>query len=257
MKPERWKEIEEIYHRAQQRDALARPDFLDQACAGDAELRRQVESLLKADGDAESFLDTPAMNLAAQMIADEQKPSLVGKRISRYDPRRSTGTDILLLRLDGERKLEPFLHTCFEEFGPEFSPDGQWIAYVSNESGRNEVYVLPFPGPGPKRQVSTTGGTSPCWARNRKELFYRNGNKMMAVDVSLQPVFKAGAPRVLVEGDYEGIGRPDSPRHYDVTADGQRFVMIKSHEGPSAPSQLIVALEWLDDLKRRVPVGSN
>src|SRR4029453_4367205 len=83
MTNERWKQIEQIYHQAQQRDGQARRAFLDEACAGDAELRRQVESLLRADDHAESFLDTPAMNLAAQMIADEQ--SLVGKRISRYE----------------------------------------------------------------------------------------------------------------------------------------------------------------------------
>lgn len=168
--------------------------------------------------------------------------------------RRTTGVDILLLRLDGERKPERFLHTRFDEFGPEFSPDGRWLAYVSNESGRNEVYVMTFPGPGPKRPVSTAGGTSPRWARNGKELFYRSGNKMMAVSVSLRPEFKASPPQVLFEGDYLELGQPDSPRNYDVTPDGQRFIMIKSHDGPSAPSQLIVALEWFNDLRRRVPV---
>ncbi|HSE38709.1 MAG TPA: serine/threonine-protein kinase, partial [Blastocatellia bacterium] len=85
MKPDRWKHIEKIYQQAKQHDASARRAFLDEACSGDAELRRQVESLLKADNDAESFLDIPAMNLAAQMMADEKTPSLVGKRISRYE----------------------------------------------------------------------------------------------------------------------------------------------------------------------------
>jgi Tol biopolymer transport system component len=85
MKPERWKEIEDIYHRAQQRDGRARQSFLDQACGGDEELRREVESLLRADGEAESFLDTPAIDLAVQMIAEKKMPSLVGKQISRYE----------------------------------------------------------------------------------------------------------------------------------------------------------------------------
>ena len=84
MNPDRWKQIEEIYHRAQQRDAPARSDFLDEACAGDVELRDQVESLFNSGNDADSFLNTPAMNPAARMIADEPTPSLAGKQISRY-----------------------------------------------------------------------------------------------------------------------------------------------------------------------------
>jgi dipeptidyl aminopeptidase/acylaminoacyl peptidase len=178
---------------------------------------------------------------------------IVAKDVS---DRRTTGVDILLLRLDGERKPERFLHTRFDEFGPEFSPDGRWLAYVSNESGRNEVYVMTFPGPGPKRPVSTAGGTSPRWARNGKELFYRNGNKMMAVAVSLRPEFKASTPRVLFDGEYVEEGQPDSPVNYDVTPDG-RFIMIRPHEEPSTPSQVIVALEWFDDLRRRAPVKPN
>jgi serine/threonine protein kinase/Tol biopolymer transport system component len=174
-----------------------------------------------------------------------------------FGDRRSTGIDIWLLRLDGERKPESFLDTRFDEFGPEVSPDGRWLAYVSNESGRNEVYVTTFPSRGPKRLVSTAGGTSPRWARNWKELFYRNGNKMMAVGVSLQPKFNASAARILFEGEYEEEGQSDSPRNYDVTPDGQRFVLIKPPEEPSTPSRLIVALEWFGDLKRRVPVKPN
>ena len=171
--------------------------------------------------------------------------------------RRSTGVDIWLLRLVGEPRSEPFLRTRFDEFGPEFSPDGKWLAYVSNESGRNEVYVMTFPGPGPKRQVSIRGGTSPRWAGNGKELFYRNGNQMMSVDISMLPRFDASTPRVLFEGEYEESGQPDNPRNYDVTPDGQRFVMIKPHQGPSAPSQPIFALEWFDDIRRRSPVKPN
>jgi hypothetical protein len=126
-----------------------------------------------------------------------------------------------------------------------------------NESGRNEIYVMTFPNPGPKRQVSTTGGTSPRWARNGEELFYRNGNKMMAVAISLRHEFNASSPRVLFEGEYLEAGQPDNPRNYDVTPDGQRFVMIKPHDGPAAPSQLIFALEWFDDIRRRSPVKPN
>jgi serine/threonine protein kinase/Tol biopolymer transport system component len=169
----------------------------------------------------------------------------------------STGNDIWVLTLEGDRQPRPFLRTTFSEYGPEFSPDGHWLAYVSNESGRNEVYVQPFPGPGAKRQISTEGGFSPVWAGNGRELFYRHDDKMMSVAITLQPGFTAAVPRLLFAGKYEETGRPDDPRNYDVTYDGQRFVMIKASEQPSTPSQLIVALEWFDELRRRVPVKLN
>jgi serine/threonine-protein kinase len=165
----------------------------------------------------------------------------------------STGTDIWILSLEGDHQPRPFLRKTFTEYGPEFSPDGHWLAYVSNESGRNEVYVQPFPGPGAKRQISTEGGTSPVWARNGRELFYRHDDKMMAVVISLQPEFTAGAPRLLFAGKYEEPGLPDEPRNYDVTPDGQRFVMIKMSE-PSAPSQLNIVVGWFAELESRVPV---
>src|ERR1700676_5576985 len=87
------------------------------------------------------------------------------------------------------RKAEPFLRTPFNEGAARFSPDGRWLAYISDESGRFEVYVQSYPGPGGKWQISTEGGTEPVWTRNGRELFYRSGDKMMAVDVATQPGF--------------------------------------------------------------------
>ena len=92
----------------------------------------------------------------------------------------TTGLDIWVLRM-GDRKAQPFLRTQFNESAPQFSPDGRWLVYTSNESGRTEVYVQPYPGPGGKWQISTEGGTEPVWNRNGRELFYRTGDKMMAV----------------------------------------------------------------------------
>src|SRR5262249_6360061 len=91
----------------------------------------------------------------------------------------------------------PVIKSAFEELGGTFSPDGLWVAYSSNQSGRSEVYVQPYPGPGQRIQISTDGGSEALWARNGHELFCRNGNKMMAVSVSLQPVFTAGTPHLL------------------------------------------------------------
>jgi eukaryotic-like serine/threonine-protein kinase len=159
------------------------------------------------------------------------------------------GADIWLLPLDDPAQPRPLLRTPFRESAATFSPDGAWIAYVSNEAGRNEVYVQPYPGPGGKRQISTDGGTSPVWAASGKELFYRAGDAMLVVGIRTQPRFEADQPRLLFRGPYEEPARPDWPRNYDVAPDGQRFVMIRGED--SAPTQIQVVLSWLEELRVR------
>jgi serine/threonine-protein kinase len=167
----------------------------------------------------------------------------------------ATGYDIWVLRLS-DRKAQPFLRTPFTESVPRFSPDGRWLAYISNESGRYEIYVQPYPGPGGKWQISTEGGTEPTWNPNGRELFYRSGDKMMAVDIATQPSFAAGTPRVLFEGRYELS--PATTPNYDVSPDGQRFLMLKPAEASeAAPTQINVVLNWFEELKRRVPTGKK
>ena len=168
----------------------------------------------------------------------------------------TTGMDIWVLPLQGERKPRPFLQTQFNEAWAVFSPDGDWLAYTSDESGRNEVYVQPYPGHGGKWQISTEGGAEPVWARNGRELFYREGNKMMAVEITTQPTFRAGTPTLLFEGQYwhqERMLRAD----YDTTPDGQRFLMIKEGERQEAARQINVVLNWFEELKRLVPTKPN
>jgi serine/threonine-protein kinase len=156
-----------------------------------------------------------------------------------------------VLRLS-DRKAQPFLQTSFNESAPRFSPDGHWLAYISNESGRYEVYVQPYPGPGGKWQISTDGGTEPVWNPKGRELFYRSDSKMMAVDIATQPGFAVGKPRMLFEGGY--VPTPYTFPNYDVSSDGQRFLMLKPVEaGDAAPTQIIVVLNWFEELKRRVP----
>ncbi len=101
----------------------------------------------------------------------------------------TTGWHIWMLRLEADRKPQPFEQTPSNEGGAKFSPDGRWLAYESDESGQREVYVRPFPGPGGKWPVSTEGGTEPVWTRNGRELLYRNGDKMMVAVVETQPTF--------------------------------------------------------------------
>jgi hypothetical protein len=140
------------------------------------------------------------------------------------------------------------------EGAPHLSPDGRWLAYASDESGRRQIYVQPYPGPGGKWQISTDGGNEPQWSRNGKELFYRSGNKMMAVDIATQTGFAAAKPRQLFEGRYmvtsTGWARPN----YDVSPDGQRFLMLKPVEPEQAPvTQINVVLNWSEELKRLAP----
>jgi Tol biopolymer transport system component len=171
-----------------------------------------------------------------------------------------TGPDVWVLPI-GERKPRPFAQTKFAEGSPKFSPDGWWIAYVSNESGRNEIYVQAYPGPGPKIQVSAEGGTDPVWKGKGGELYYRNGDYMMAVAVSTHGVFKASKSRALWQGRYaHGMSSAcgaagTTSSNYDVTSDGQRFLMIKEDE--TAPDRIHVALNWTEELKRLTQSKKN
>jgi Tol biopolymer transport system component len=149
------------------------------------------------------------------------------------------------LPLEGDRKPAPIVSSQFTELNGMFSPDGRWIAYQSDESGQNEVYVRPFPGPGGKWQVSIAGGQLPRWARSGRELFFRLEDKVFAVDVETKPVFRAGTPKVLFEGPYDA--------GWDVAPDGKRFLMIRSSDRAATATQAQVVLEWFDDLKRRAP----
>ena len=178
-----------------------------------------------------------------------------GQLLAFIELKPTTGADIWVLRMS-DRKAQPFLRTRFSETSPRFSPDGRWLAYISDESGRYEIYVQPYPGPGGKWQISTEGGTEPVWNRNGRELFYRSGNKMMAVDIATQPGFAAGKPRMLFEGRYEPGPFPIA--NYDVSPDGRRFLMLKpSESAEAAPTQITVVLNWFEELKQKVPAGKK
>jgi serine/threonine-protein kinase len=154
-----------------------------------------------------------------------------------------------------DRKPHLFDRGQSNENAPRFSPDGHWIAYDSAESGRDEIYVQPYPGPGGKWQISAEGGTEPVWNPKGGELFYRNRSKMMAVEITTHPAFSLGKPRVLFEGVY--VPTPRSLPDYDVSPDGQRFLMVKATEQAQASTQINVVLNWFEELKRRVPSGTR
>jgi hypothetical protein len=131
------------------------------------------------------------------------------------------------------------------------------VAYASNESGRSQIYVQPFPGPGPKVQISSDGGIDPLWRRFGGEIYYRRGNTMMVVSVITSPELRASAPTALWEGNYtEGSGSSCgmggvTASNYDVTPDGQRFLMVRDDDAAVAAKQIVVVLNWAQELKNK------
>jgi Tol biopolymer transport system component len=158
-----------------------------------------------------------------------------------------TGWDLWVMPMSPVAKPRPFLNTPFQEEFGQFSPDGRWVAYKSNESGRGEVYVVPFPGPGAKRQVSTTGGDHPRWRRDGKEIFYlASDDRLMAAAVSPEGSrFEVGAVETLFETSRARIGV--SP--YDVSADGQRFLINTATEQINA-DPITVVVNWAPALTK-------
>ena len=164
-------------------------------------------------------------------------------------------TNILLLNLQS-RRVTPFLNSESLEMYPEFSPDGRWMAYMSKESGRWEVYVQPFPSKGGKWLISQEGGTEPLWAPDGKQLFYRSPDWMQiwVVDVRTNGSFFAAKPRLLFKAPGFALGW--AGRGWDISHDGQRFLMVKQEERKPQPvTEMILVQNWFEELKRLCPTG--
>jgi hypothetical protein len=178
----------------------------------------------------------------------------------------SSGGDInvLMTSIEGDREPQLFLAGPSSEGDTVFSPDGRYVAYVSDTTGQREIYIQPFPKPGPQTKVSVGGGVEPAWARNG-ELFYRRPDDyaMMAVPVATSPALTLGAPRELFRGSgFLGgaLRTRGSPRaRYAVTPDGKRFLMsaslLKSGDAASARQTILVVQNWIEELKRLVPTN--
>jgi serine/threonine-protein kinase len=175
-------------------------------------------------------------------------------------------TDILILTLDGEGRTgepEAFAATPFAEHGPSFSPDGRWLAYVSTETGRAEVFVASFPPGGGKWQVSDGGGAQPLWSGDGRELFFRTDEGIMSVRVSTEgESFLATRPEVVFEGNFlggirgvllPGFNFPD----YEVAANGDRFVMFQGTTEGALATEAKVVLGWFEELQRLASAGEN
>jgi serine/threonine-protein kinase len=160
---------------------------------------------------------------------------------------------------DGHASTSSWRTTPFHENYPTWSPDGQWLAFSSDESGRNELFIQPFPGPGPRYPVSRDGGISPVWSHDGREIFYavRTGPlaggqfMVMAAPVTVSPSVSIGAPKKLFEGAF---WVSSSGRGFDVAPDGHRFLMVRPEEHRSTPAtEMVIVENWIEELKARMP----
>jgi serine/threonine-protein kinase len=247
------------------------------------DLDRSINSLLISEGMALGVIWTPdgkrilfawqkslALNLFWQPYDGsspmerlttsefEQRPSSWssdGKTVALVETHPDTKFDIAVLDVLS-RHVTPFLNSPSNETFPEFSPDGRWIAYASDESKRIEVYVRPYPGTGMKYQVSIEGGVQPLWARNGKQLFYRWGDQVWGVDVQTNGGLAINKPRLLFKKSGYHLGGPI--RSYDLSLDGQRFLMIRLEDRkPSPLTEMTLVQNWFEELKRLVPTGKK
>jgi serine/threonine-protein kinase len=211
--------------------------------AGDTEPKRILRSVA-ADGTGEprSVVEAEVSLRASSWSQDGRRLALGARGVNLND-------DIWVLDADVGPEPKPFLDSRFAERYPTFSPDGRWLAYASDESGRWEVFVRPYPGTGGRIQVSTGGGLEPRWSGDGSELFFRAENRMMVVMVTDDGDLVFGRPQPLFEDHYLRPSKISADVHsYDVSADGSRFLMIQRDDQGAMNADLKVVLGWLDSL---------
>jgi Tol biopolymer transport system component len=167
--------------------------------------------------------------------------------------------DLWTVSLEGNREPRLFLETPVIEMAPTFSPDGRYVAHLSDESGTRELVIRPFPGPGPSKQVSVGGAQEPLWSRDGKELFYRSRGKnpkLMGVKVATQPALVTETPRALFDDVYhrDNTLRPAS---FAMTPDGQRFLLIEQLQEPETPRQIVIIPNFAEEVKEKLRAASR
>ena len=227
------------------------PDGTQIAYANGAGAANRV-MVTNADGssEAEVLLDRSERQFPMSWAPD-------GSAIAMYRDAGADGRDIEVLPLDSDGTPVPFLSTPFQDRGVSFSPNGRWLAYVSGESGQDEVYVRPYPGPGGEVIVSNGGGQEAVWGPDGTELFYRNGNQMMVVAVETEGTFVAQATRSLFEGSFvlDNAAGGGGNANYDIAPDGQSFMMVLDERavGAEVATPIRIVLNWVQELQDRVP----
>jgi serine/threonine-protein kinase len=201
--------------------------------------------LQQADGsrDAERLLSSPNELYTGTWSPDDQV--LAFEELMPDDP-----GEILTVRRAGDGQAALFVTGPRFQSAPAFSPDGRWLAYVSDESGRREVYVRSYPDGIGKWTVSTAGGQEPVWSHDGRELFFRNGFELWAAPVRPGDTFSVGRPDMLFTAPF--ARRDGTSPNFDVHPDGQRFLMIKS-TGAATAAAITIVLNWVEELKRLVP----
>jgi hypothetical protein len=231
--------------------------------AKDQKLGRDVAIKVLPDEFAKDTDRIARFQREAKLLASLNHPNIAAI----YGLEESGGANFLVLELvegqtlsmEGDRKWEPLLQEKQLAAQPQISPDGQWIAYTSDMSGENQIYVRPFPDVNKDRfQVSTGGGDNPLWSLpDGKELFYLDGDAVMAVSVQSGPTFNAGKPKILFRRTHTNIRWPSIEfRIWDISPDGKRFLMMEELENDSAEAghqKINVVLNWFEELKQRVP----
>jgi serine/threonine-protein kinase len=201
----------------------------------------------------------------------QQRPVAIspdGKRLVFEQMTPAFSYDLMMLALDdpsssagtGVPRTSPLLDTPSDERNASIDPDSRWIAYDSNRSGRFEIYVKPFPNvDDAELQISTEGGRTPVWAPDGSALFFVNGSSLMAAPVQSTPAFRVGGPTTLFESRslvLDGRLRGNTGRTYDVSRDGQRFLMLKdTAAGETQQPGIIVVQNWIEELRVLVPVA--
>jgi len=197
-------------------------------------------------GGVERLSDQAAFHTPAALSPDESQLVTV-------ESASNTGPDIKLMDL-AEQRSRVLIGTPFSESNPELSPDGRFFAYQSNESGQPEIYVRRFPNADGQRMISSGGGMRPLWSPTGKEVFYTSGaNAVMSVAVDTRTEFTYATPRKVFEGHYYFGAGGVAARTYDVSRDGQRFLMIKPVPEAEESERIIIVQNWLEELKRLVP----
>ena len=197
-------------------------------------------------GEAERLTESGNISFATSISAD-------GRYLAFFTGGADRG--LWTLTLEEGAKPELFLQSEFSESQGAFSPDGRWMAYLSNESGRSEIYVRPFPKGSGKWQISSQGGVHPIWSSTRDELFYFWQDTMYVVSYQAEAeAFRAQSPEPLFSGTFEGMG---FTRGYDLAPDGERFVMLQQEaRAESEPSKVILIQNRFEELKRLVPTDN-
>ena len=221
---------------------------------GSGATNRILSTFADGSGGLQTLLDVGPRRFPTSWSPD-------GRVLALYTTGPTETRDLLMLNVDGDKRtITPFVETPFEERGAIFSPDGRWVAYVSNKSGQNDVFARPFPGPGGEVTISVGGGQEPVWAPSGRELFYRHDGKLLTVRIDqTASSLTVGAPTRVFDDPYrlDTGGASGGVANYDISPNGQRFVMVEeprsANDAAIRTVRLQVILNWFEELKRRAP----